>query len=1318
MPEWRTAYVDYKQLKKLLKAVLDSLDEFTTSASLSSLATGDTGLSAPPSPRSNSLRQHTAGATAAGGGSPPSSLVRLNSSLRRSFRGSGGSWTGGSVRDSGGNKIGSGPSLASSSGRRGAVIHVELVALATEHAENSSSGTLRVPSTHVDERTPQAGRTAALGELRAFWAALDEEVSKVSQFVDLHSRLFEQRFEDIMSALRRHRDFVSAARRRHEAALAAAERGGGDGDGILEEEEEEPVLKRTGAFVSDVQRQQQAGGVSSAVRHHHHASGDSGGSLRRRVSDSGGGSGTGDSPVGVASASSARDDDDDNGKLRAPYPAAAGSTPAGSPSTDFFVLQAPSDGAANGSGVHPHSSTAHHGVHFSLGGGIEVSLGDSDTESINDLEHGDSNASAMSTDGAAAAAVGGGVDVPLRHGVAAVMAMHHTSGGGGGFDASRAETPPPPPYDATAHQAAPAEHVVDAAVSVQSTVDASLQPRGGLLNTLHLPHLPHLGLPHVPHMHVPHVKLADGAVAKRDGRQLRRALTECYRGVLLLSSFIRLNQTAVHKIIKKHDKLTAYACEAVYLAALERCNWTAVLLTCDALCKGIEREFEALEQCLAEEQWKAAPRTEGAHADGGGDGTEHVAHQVLKSLGELFGTLPHDAATQKRISRRKARHAALSKLRPPQPRTPGSGTLLGAGFAAGGCVAAAVNVAVLWTRAASSPVTGPRAAALLPVLRGPMLLTLHMFLHGCAVAVWSGSRISHAFIFGSIPGTEMAFPEYLLLAGCLTAGWLISWAGILTRLLATSDGDSQNIADATGLAPFVILLAAALFFCVPLPSRLPQWPPRTSRSFFSEILVRTLTAPLWTVRLPHLFLADQFTSQIPAACDLLYAVAWFTSGAYARGDGDAFKLSAQARLTVALIPAWLRIAQCLRRYRDEGARLHVVNTGKYATSAAASVMRYLRDVRFGPTPTWTGIAILTALASSVYSFLWDVRMDWGLGRVASRHMMLRNTLMLGRTIKQPQRLYVAIIFVNALLRLTWLIQLCAPPNIGASVAAATTLAALEVMRRCMWNVLRIENEHVANMEHYRATANVPLPKIHRSGTEASRRTSSAELRGKASDAVLIRSASSAGSVPGGLVTQIEDAALEMQPLVAADSLSDHMADSAAFERDQMSTRPRRAPGFAANAVMPHDWGVPLPRQRGVGDDVIAEEDAENDGGDENADSTTTWDRVGISLALLGTGARPPPASRRPRLSSVFEENQGRRGSTDSGGDAPGGAQSPRLSPSAGHPFARQPSRLTVRSASLSSPTVAAQSRGEHFDWRDDDRQGDSSSESDTGGADD
>ena len=110
---------------------------------------------------------------------------------------------------------------------------------------------------------------------------------------------------------------------------------------------------------------------------------------------------------------------------------------------------------------------------------------------------------------------------------------------------------------------------------------------------------------------------------------------------------------------------------------------------------------------------------------------------------------------------------------------------------------------------------------------------------------------------------------------------------------------------------------------------------------------------------------------------------------------------------VCLFPLWLRFNQCLRRYLDTGKRFpNLANAFKYALSQSVTLFGtfhplYLMNrgeehtislvdddgqsgnLVFGNTKRsntfqffWMGLFV----SSSLYSYCWDVYMDWGLGR--------------------------------------------------------------------------------------------------------------------------------------------------------------------------------------------------------------------------------------------------------------------------------------------------------------------------------------------------
>ena len=113
--------------------------------------------------------------------------------------------------------------------------------------------------------------------------------------------------------------------------------------------------------------------------------------------------------------------------------------------------------------------------------------------------------------------------------------------------------------------------------------------------------------------------------------------------------------------------------------------------------RAIEREFEALEVEVAEAQHAAAAQS-----------------------GESAAIL---------AARRRATHRnALAKLRPPPPHAPSAATLLAAGAACGATACVLANVLALLQQAHAQPAAADHVAALLPVLRGPLLMLAHFAL--------------------------------------------------------------------------------------------------------------------------------------------------------------------------------------------------------------------------------------------------------------------------------------------------------------------------------------------------------------------------------------------------------------------------------------------------------------------------------------------------------------------------------------------------------------------------------------------------------------
>lgn len=171
---------------------------------------------------------------------------------------------------------------------------------------------------------------------------------------------------------------------------------------------------------------------------------------------------------------------------------------------------------------------------------------------------------------------------------------------------------------------------------------------------------------------------------------------------------------------------------------------------------------------------------------------------------------------------------------------------------------------------------------------------------------------------------------------------------------------------------------------------------------------------------------------------------------------------------ICLFPLWLRFNQCLRRYLDTGKRVpNLPNAFKYAVSQTVTLFGTFHPLYLmsgGGNDSWDvsehdGELVLKHrssmfqifwmclfIASSLYSFFWDVYMDWGLGRkevsvfltgctfvsytVFSTDASIAQFGFLGPRLMFPSKsYYYMVIGADLILRFMWVLTLV-PPDSG------------------------------------------------------------------------------------------------------------------------------------------------------------------------------------------------------------------------------------------------------------------------------------------------
>ncbi|KAK4103992.1 SPX-domain-containing protein, partial [Parathielavia hyrcaniae] len=102
--------------------------------------------------------------------------------------------------------------------------------------------------------------------------------------------------------------------------------------------------------------------------------------------------------------------------------------------------------------------------------------------------------------------------------------------------------------------------------------------------------------------------------------------------------------------------------------------------------------------------------------------------------------------------------------------------------------------------------------------------------------------------------------------------------------------------------------------------------------------------------------------------------------------------------------------------------------------------------------------------------VWDLFMDFSLLQSNARQILLRDI-----TALRPVWIYYVIMVVDPILRFSWIFYPIFAHDTQHSTIVSFLVALAEVVRRGMWTLLRIENEHCANVAQYKAARDTPLP---------------------------------------------------------------------------------------------------------------------------------------------------------------------------------------------------------------------------------------------------
>uniref|UniRef100_A0A3B3S3G2 EXS domain-containing protein n=1 Tax=Paramormyrops kingsleyae TaxID=1676925 RepID=A0A3B3S3G2_9TELE len=340
---------------------------------------------------------------------------------------------------------------------------------------------------------------------------------------------------------------------------------------------------------------------------------------------------------------------------------------------------------------------------------------------------------------------------------------------------------------------------------------------------------------------------------------------------------------------------------------------------------------------------------------------------------------------------------------------------------------------------------------LLRLYRGGFLLIEFLFLLGLNVYGWKKAGVNYVLIFELDRRDNLSHYHFFEAAGGLAVCWCTS---ILACLYAP-------------LLPVPLQLQPLLFYCLPLVLLLSPMPTLHARArrWLLSVLYKVLTTPFHSVGFPDFWLADQLNSLAPLFLDL-WSLIWFY--ACEVDWKDLAPRSGSSGCLIQCFPPWLRFAQCLRNFWDSGnTKPHLLNAGKYSVVFLTITFAGLYSMALEGLTLYLYLWAASACCSVLVAITWDLRIDWGLLQGPD---YLRE-----EAVYSKRAYYYCAILADVLLRLAWGVNIILVQMRDAGSATATgILAPLEVIRRFIWNFLRLEKEHLTNCSLFRAVRDIPV----------------------------------------------------------------------------------------------------------------------------------------------------------------------------------------------------------------------------------------------------
>eukprot|EP01065_Artemidia_motanka_P010859 TRINITY_DN15826_c0_g1_i1.p1 TRINITY_DN15826_c0_g1~~TRINITY_DN15826_c0_g1_i1.p1 ORF type:complete len:743 (+),score=196.19 TRINITY_DN15826_c0_g1_i1:68-2296(+) len=461
----------------------------------------------------------------------------------------------------------------------------------------------------------------------------------------------------------------------------------------------------------------------------------------------------------------------------------------------------------------------------------------------------------------------------------------------------------------------------------------------------------------------------------------------------------------------------------------------------------------------------------------------HTAERLIEQLEVAYAELHHDediASARQHLLAGKSGNIDMLLL----------GVALGLLIPSLICVAAlyvqehkAVKLTTFWT--------------LLPLYRALLLINLWLWVWALDLMYFNRALINHTYILEIKPQKQLSYVSLFQAAAGFTVLNLINFA---VHFLLHGQKHVHYTLFVLWGAFAVLLLPLPVFF----------W---ETRYAFLHVIRKLFVLPVWIpiravhsqlpswmqvswrripelqkVRFREFFIADQLTSAPILLADILYAGCFSACGAWKKTDDAEMIALLDECACVDFVNSWKpsivlwpfiwRFIQCLVMLKVTGSIAHLFNACKYSTGIIVPIAAVMSSKDAGSDSLWA-FWTSSVFVSQTYCLVWDVLIDWGCILWCNRDADRTHREHRSRRHLVPKGYLLALIPLDAMARyagITTVSEGMSPYDTDPRLLLVF-LGVIETMRRGAWNVFRMENEQLHNLEGYRASSDSVPPAI-------------------------------------------------------------------------------------------------------------------------------------------------------------------------------------------------------------------------------------------------